>query len=92
MKLEELTAYAEEKYHISEEHKWMDFPGFSVLASLESAAEETEALVKKAWTLLNSPDLPRNEYTRYIFGKCAPVFEHYGALDWAEELRRAAER
>ena len=31
MHLSELTAYAEEKYHIREEHKWADFPGFSVL-------------------------------------------------------------
>lgn len=60
-------------------------------ASLESAAEETEALVDKAWELLNSPDLPQDEYTRYIYEKCAPVFEHYGALDRAEELRKRAE-
>ena len=31
MELSELTAYALEKYHIEEEHKWADFPGFSVL-------------------------------------------------------------
>ncbi len=32
MDLAGLTAYAREKYHISEQHKWADFPGFSVLA------------------------------------------------------------
>ena len=31
MELSELTAYAGEKYHIEEQHKWADFPGFSVL-------------------------------------------------------------
>ena len=31
MELAELTAYAEEKYHIREQRKWADFPGFSVL-------------------------------------------------------------
>lgn len=33
MELSELTAYAGEKFHIQEQHKWADFPGFSVLAS-----------------------------------------------------------
>ena len=32
MELSELTAYAEEKFHIREQRKWADFPGFSVLA------------------------------------------------------------
>ena len=32
MELSELTAYAASKYHIREEFKWADFPGFSVLA------------------------------------------------------------
>ena len=32
MRLSELTAYAEEKYGIREDHKWADFPGFSVLS------------------------------------------------------------
>ena len=32
MNLSELTAYAWEKYHIQEERKWTEFPGFSVLA------------------------------------------------------------
>lgn len=31
MKLSELAAYAEEKFHIREEYLWPDFPGFSVL-------------------------------------------------------------
>ena len=32
MKLAELTAYAEEKYHIQEQHQWADSPEFSVLS------------------------------------------------------------
>ena len=32
MELKELTAYAMEKYRIQEQHKWADFPGFSVLS------------------------------------------------------------
>ena len=32
MTLSDLAAYAEEKLHIREQHKWADFPGFSVLA------------------------------------------------------------
>ena len=31
MTLADLTTYAAEKYNITEEHKWNDFPGFSVL-------------------------------------------------------------
>lgn len=32
MKLADLAAYAEKKYQIREQHKWADFPGFSVLS------------------------------------------------------------
>ena len=28
MELSELAAYAQDKYHIREEHKWAEFPGF----------------------------------------------------------------
>lgn len=31
LELSELAAYAENKYHIQETHKWPEFPGFSVL-------------------------------------------------------------
>ncbi|MBQ1376547.1 MAG: hypothetical protein IIY77_01120, partial [Lachnospiraceae bacterium] len=31
MEIRELTAYAEEKYHMAEEYKWASFPGFSVI-------------------------------------------------------------
>ena len=31
MELSELSAYAREKYGVEEQHKWDEFPGFSVL-------------------------------------------------------------
>lgn len=33
MELSELTAYAEEKFHMQEQYKWADFPGVSVLVN-----------------------------------------------------------
>ena len=36
MTLSDLAAYAEKKYHIREQRKWSDFPGFSVLADPET--------------------------------------------------------
>ena len=58
--------------------------------ALIRAAEETEALVERAWALLNDPALPRDAYYRFICGKCAPVMAHYGRLEEAETLRRRA--
>ena len=47
MTLSELTAYAEEKYQLQEQHKWADFPGFSVLADPESG--KWIALLMRQW-------------------------------------------
>ena len=47
MKLADLTAYAEEKYHIREQHKWADFPGFSVLVDPETG--KWAALLMRRW-------------------------------------------
>lgn len=47
MELSDLTAYAEEKYHIEEEHKWPDFPGFSVLCSPDTG--KWLALLMRQW-------------------------------------------
>ena len=47
MDLAGLTAYAREKYHISEQHKWADFPGFSVLA--DPATGKWAALLMRQW-------------------------------------------
>ena len=47
MELSDLTAYAEEKYHIKEEFKWNDFPGFSVLR--EPVSGKWVALLMRQW-------------------------------------------
>ena len=47
MELSELSAYAREKYHIEEQHKWADFPGFSVLA--EPNTGKWAALLMREW-------------------------------------------
>ena len=47
MELSDLTAYAEEKYHIREQHKWADFPGFSVLC--HPGTGKWAALLMRQW-------------------------------------------
>ncbi|MCR4772529.1 MAG: TerB N-terminal domain-containing protein [Oscillospiraceae bacterium] len=47
MRLSDLAAYAEEKYHIGEQHKWNEFPGFSVLA--EPTGGKWAALLMHRW-------------------------------------------
>ena len=47
MKLSDLTAYAEEELHIREQHKWADFPGFSVLA--DPVSGKWFALLMRQW-------------------------------------------
>ncbi len=47
MELSELTAYAEEKFNIHEQHKWADFPGFSVLADPNTG--KWVALLMRQW-------------------------------------------
>lgn len=45
--LNDLTAYAEEKYQLAEQHKWADFPGFSVLA--DPITGKWVALLMRQW-------------------------------------------
>jgi len=45
--ISELTAYAEEQYHIEEQHKWADYPGFSVLA--DPVTGKWVALLIRQW-------------------------------------------
>lgn len=47
MELSELTAYAKEKYRIEEQHKWTDFPGFSVLCHPQTG--KWVALLMRQW-------------------------------------------
>ena len=47
MELAELSAYAKEKYQIEEQHKWADFPGFSVLCHPQTG--KWVALLMRQW-------------------------------------------
>jgi len=47
VELSELTAYAEEAYGVKEEHKWADFPGFSVLCHPQTG--KWVALLMRQW-------------------------------------------
>ncbi len=57
MELSALTAYAEEKYHIPEQHKWADFPGFSVLADPETG--KWAALLMRQWDSETGTEIQR---------------------------------
>ena len=57
MKLSELAAYAEEKYHMTEEHKWDSFPGFSVLADPDTG--KWAALLMRQWDYESGTELVR---------------------------------
>ena len=57
MELEELTAYAERKYHISEQRKWGDFPGFSVLT--DPASGQWIALLMRQWNAETGEEIQR---------------------------------
>ena len=62
MELSELTAYAEEKFHMQEQHKWEDFPGFSVLADPNTG--KWVALLMRQW------DSDRGEEMQWCDIKC----------------------
>ena len=47
MELSELVVYAREKYNILEQHKWLDFPGFSVLCHPDTG--QWAALLMRQW-------------------------------------------
>ena len=57
LELSELSAYAGQKYHIEEQHKWADFPGFSVLA--ESGSGKWAALLMRQWDGESGMELQR---------------------------------
>lgn len=57
MNLSELTAYAEEKYHIREEQKWDDFRSFSVLTDPETG--KWVALMMRQWDYETGNELCR---------------------------------
>ena len=62
MRLSDLTAYAAEKFHITEEYKWDDFPGYSVLVTPGSG--------KWAALLIRRPDPVSGTETERCDIKC----------------------
>ena len=57
MELSELTAYANEKYQIEEQHKWADFPGFSVLCHPQTG--KWVALLMRQWDTETGTEIER---------------------------------
>ena len=57
MELSELTAYADEKYQIQEQHKWADFPGFSVLCHPQTG--KWIALLMRQWDTETGTEIQR---------------------------------
>ncbi len=57
MELSELIAYAREKYQIEEQHKWADFPGFSVLCHPQTG--KWVALLMRQWDTENGTEIER---------------------------------
>ncbi len=57
MELSELTAYAGEKFHIQEQRKWADFPGFSVLVNPNTG--KWLALLMRQWDFDTGVEIQR---------------------------------
>jgi len=57
LELSDLAAYAEEKYHIEEQHKWADFPGFSVLNDPRTG--KWAALLMRQWDSETGTEIQR---------------------------------
>jgi len=57
MRIADLTAYAAEKYHVQEQHKWADFPGFSVLADPNTG--KWVALLMRQWDTETGTEIER---------------------------------
>ena len=57
MDISDLAAYAKEKYNIDEQHKWADFPGFSVLNDPHTG--KWAALLMRQWDRETGTELQR---------------------------------
>ena len=57
MLMAELVAYAKEKYQIEEQHKWADFPGFSVLCHPQTG--KWAALLMRQWDTETGTEIER---------------------------------
>ena len=53
----------------------------------EKAKDYIDSCLEKARELLNSENLERNSYYRYVCENCIPGFEHYGWRAYADKLR-----
>ena len=60
MELSELTAYAEGKFHMREQYKWADFPGFSVLADPNTG--KWIALLMRQWDYDTGTEIQRCDF------------------------------
>ena len=69
MELSDLTAYALEKYQIQEQHKWADFPGFSVLCHPKSG--KWVALLMRQWDQETGTEIQRCDM------KCGGSLQHF---------------
>jgi len=58
---------------------------------MEQAEAEVNALLDRAWDLLNDPSAPRDGYYAFVCEKCAPSFSYYGYFLAADELTKRAE-
>ena len=63
----------------------------AALSAAQSCEDAVEALLDKAWELLDTPSVPRDGYYAFVCEKCAPVFGHYGYFLADGELRKRAE-
>ncbi len=57
MLMAELVAYAKDKYQIEEQHKWADFPGFSVLSHPKTG--KWVALLMRQWDTESGTEIER---------------------------------
>ena len=46
--------------------------------------------IEQAWEYLDAPGLERNGNYAFVCEKCAPIFEYYGYIEYADECRRRA--
>lgn len=59
-------------------------------SGLLDAAEQIDADLETAETLLNTPELVRDGYYAFVCEKCAPTFEYYGWFATANDLNERA--
>ena len=57
----------------------------------EAADREVEALLDRAYDLLDTPGLPRDGYYAFVCEKCAPSFSYYGYFLGADTLKKRSE-